>query len=171
MTSPGDATATLDAIDVFDGVASVTCGDVVLLLWKSPARKARIERVAERLHALLTEQPDLVVCQFLLAGASPPDREGRVVARREALLLASRIRCAVMVPLGNSIWQAVVRSILRAAVRIAGHAERLKIAASEGEALDAITRVATPRSGSREQWASALEAMYTSLDLGDGRRP
>lgn len=153
-------------VDVFDGVASIACGDILLLLWRTPARRERIGRVAGWIDAVIADNPDTIaVCQFLLSSASPPDRDGRAVARREALRLEAKIRRAVMVPLGDSLWQSVVRGILRVAVLIAGHADQLKVVSSEREALDSLTEIASARSGTRQELETAVEALYGALDI------
>ena len=153
-------------IQVFDGVAAAARGDAILILWRTPARRERILRAVGWIDALLARSPDtVVVCQLLLSSASPPNREGRTVAKPEALRLAARVRRAVMVPLGDSAWQAIVRAILRAGVMIAGHASQLKIASNERQAVDSILEVATPRSASRAELDAAVGALYVAVGL------
>lgn len=165
MTSP-EVTLPPSKVEVFDGVAAVTLGDVLLLLWQSPARRERIVRATAWIDAVMAANPDsIVICQLLLSSASPPDREGRTVAKRAALRFAPRIRRAVMVPLGDSIWQGVVRAILRAAVLIAGHASQLKVVPSERAAIDSLMQVASTRSGSRQQLEAAVEALHAALEI------
>ncbi|MCC6525746.1 MAG: hypothetical protein IT373_24075, partial [Polyangiaceae bacterium] len=52
--------------DVFDGVATVTHGDVLLSLWREPARVPRVRRVMELTEDLLRRTSgSIVACQFL----------------------------------------------------------------------------------------------------------
>lgn len=158
--------STPERVEVFDGVAAVACGDILLLLWRTPARVERIRRAVAWTDALIAATPGTIsICQFLLSSASPPDREARVLAKPEALRLAPRIRRAVMVPLGDSIWQNVVRAILRLAVLVAGHASKLKVVSSEREALDALLQVSSPHSADRRQLEAAVAALYAALEL------
>ena len=162
----------MDKVEVFDGVASLPCGDVLLLLWQKPARRERIRRTAEWIDGVVAANPGtIVICQFLLASASPPDREGRAIAKREALRLAPKIRRAVVVPLGDSVWRNVVRTILRAAVLIAGHADRLKVPSSESEALDSLMQVASDRSPDRRRLEAGIEGLYEALGIARPRVP
>lgn len=156
----------MNRVEVFDGVASVACGDMLLMLWQTPARRARICQATRWVDAVVAEHPDTIaVCQLLLSSASPPDSEGRAVARVEALRLAPKIRRAVMVPLGGSLFQNLVRGILRAAVLVAGHGEQIKVASNERDAVDALIQVATPRSAARADLETAIESLYTSLSV------
>jgi len=151
-------------VEVFDGVAAIPCGDTLLMLWQRPARRARILRATAWVDALLARSPgSIVVCQFLLSSASPPDAEGRAIARVEALRLEPRIRCAVMVPLGDSLFRDLVRGILRAAVLIAGHGDRLKIASSERDAVDVMRRLATDLTPDGATFEAAIASLYAAL--------
>lgn len=151
---------------MFDGVASVAAGDVLLTLWHAPARRERVRRVTEWTEELLVATTgSIAACQFLLPSASPPDGPARAEAVEGFRLVESKARRLITVPLGDAVWHDVVRTILRAAVKVWGRSDLIKIASSAGEAFELLAEVATPASPGRAELESAFESLRGSLGV------
>lgn len=174
MTSPSTdhddhvpvQSSTAGRIEVFDGVVGWTCGDVLLTLWQRPARAARVREVSRWVGMMLDDGPEsFAACQFLLQSAKPPDRGGRAAAQEGLRQFGPQARRLITVPLGSGLWQRVVRTIIRAAVRVFGHAALVKVAANEEKAFELLAQVATDRSPDRRQVIAGLVRLYGALDL------
>jgi hypothetical protein len=158
--------ARVEPVDVFAGVASVVRGDTFLSLWREPARCDRIRHVRERAEALVGRHPGTIVaCQFLLSTAAPPDRAGRAEARAGLNVVAPRARRLITVPLGDAVWHAVVRGIIRTALLVSGKSRLIKVAASAREAFDLLGEVSSPESPGRSELESSFDALYGALGL------
>ncbi len=153
-------------VKVYDGVAGITMGDVFLALWQSPARRERIRTVTGWTRSLMEETDGLIIaCQFLLPCASPPDRAGRAEVRRGFRIVETRARRLITVPIGNAMWQGVVRSIIRAAIAVWGRSKLIKIAGSEDEAYGMIEQVGSDKTPNRQRLKAGLAALFQALGV------
>lgn len=156
----------MTGVKVFDGVASVASGDVLLTLWRTPARCERIRVVTAWTEELLgATDGTIAAAQFLLPSASPPDGPARAEAMVGLRIVAPRARRLITVPLGDALWHDVVRTIIRGAVKVWGRSKLIKVASSSAQALDLIAEVATPRSPARGDLEVALTSLYRALDV------
>lgn len=152
------------SVQLFDGVASIALGDVMLTLWQTPARRERVRRVGSWAEELVRRTPGTIAaCQFLLPSASPPDAGGRAEARAALRVVLPSARRLVTVPLGDAMWQSVVRGIIRVAVRLSGRSALIKVAANEREAFESLAQVATPRSPGLPELEAGLESLFDAL--------
>ena len=155
-----------EPVEVADGVACVSVGDVLLGLWKEPAHPARIRQFTQWAEVFLRDQPgDIAACQFLLSSASPPTPEGFDAIRAGMKLVQPRARRLVVVPVGDSIWLGVVRSIIRLGTQLTRTSKLIKVAADKPEAFDLLGGAGTPRSPTRGELATAVERLYAALGL------
>jgi hypothetical protein len=155
-------------VDVFDGVATVCVGDTLLALWSTPACDSRIRHVSARTVGLIARYPGgIAAAQLLLPSASPPGLS-EVSAVRDALrTILPKARRLVTVPLGDSRWKAVVRTVMRAGLALLGQSERIKVAATPAEALELLVAAGTDTAPGRAQLAASLDALFAAL----GERP
>ena len=99
----------------YDGVALSRRGDTAVTLWKASARILRSRWLFDGLDRMVAEEPDgILVLMIILPTAAPPDRATSVENAKRALKLRPAIRRAVIVILGDSAWQRVVRGVMRA---------------------------------------------------------
>ena len=153
-------------VQVFDGVASIATGDVLLTLWQAPARRERIRRVTEWTQALTARTPGTIAaCQFLLPTAAPPDPAAVLEAKRGFHAVEQRSRRLITVPLGDALWHDVVRTIIRTGVRVFGRAQLIKVASSADDAFALLGEVSTVHSPGRAELEAALEALYRGLQV------
>jgi hypothetical protein len=157
-----------EQVDVFDGVATVCVGDTLLVLWRTAACDSRIRHVSARTVGLIARYPGgIAAAQLLLPSASPPGLS-EVGAVREALRsILPKARRLVTVPLGDSRWKAVVRTVMRAGLALLGQSERIKVAATQAEALELLVAAGGDTAPGRAELAGALEALFAAL----GERP
>jgi hypothetical protein len=159
-------------VQVFDGVAAVSQGDVLLIEWKSGAKAARIGWVADRAREVIARSGQgIVAVQLLLPSATPPGL-GEVGAVRAALPeVLGGARRLIVVPLGDSVWQALVRTVLRAGLAILGQSERIKVAPSAMAALELVAQVRSPATPDDAALRSRLDALHRVLTAGDKPPP
>ena len=157
----------LGRVATYDGVAAVARGDVLITLWRTPARVARIRQVTRWTMALIADNAGgtIAACQFLLPTASPPDWAARAEARRGFREVEPHARRLITVPLGAATWRRLVRAIIRAGLRIFRKARLVKVAASGPEAFELLRQVATPRSPGVEQLQACLLDLYAALGV------
>lgn len=157
-------------VEVFDGIAGVALGDVMLTLWRTPARRERIRMVTSWTERLIGEtEGTIAACQFLLPTASPPDRAGRDETWRGLRVVEPRARRLITVPLGDQVWLGAVRTMIRAAVTVWGRSQLIKVASSETEAFTMLEQVASARSPTRTQLESGIEALRAALESSGPR--
>jgi hypothetical protein len=158
-------------VAVFDGVASVTFGDTLLTLWRSPARAPRIRHVVDVTSGLLARSPGtFMACQFLLPSASPPGLGERGAIAEGLDIVMPRARRLVTTPLGDAAWSTVVRGVLRAGVVLLRQAKLVKVAGTPDEAFDLLAEDASATSPARETLALGLAALHEALGVPPPKR-
>jgi glycine/D-amino acid oxidase-like deaminating enzyme len=143
-----------------DGVAAVELGNTLVLLWRAPATMARWEWQLELTERIAASDPKgVVILNFIAASSTPPDAAMR--KRMQAYLKVSggRIRKLIAVPLGDSIWQSIVRAIIRGVALVSGVSDRQIVVGTVPEAI-----VAAQANGSR---ASADDLRRAVAQLAD----
>lgn len=158
------AAVTEGKVEVYDGIAGIALGDVLLTLWRTPARRERIRRVTHWTEQLMgNTEGSIAACQFLLPTASPPDSEGRSETWRGFRIVEPRARRLITVPLGDQMWRGAVRTIIRTAVAMWGRSQLIKIASSESEAFAMLEQVASTQTPARQQLEDGLESLRAAL--------
>jgi hypothetical protein len=151
-------------VQVCDGVASITAGDVLLTLWAEPAREARIRHVTRVATDFLARtEGSIVAAQFLLPSAGPPRWSERAAIQEGIDLVFPRARRLVTTPLGDAAWQAVVRGVMRIGVTVLGKARVVKIAASPAEAMGHLLEARSPLTPPERELDAALGALSEAL--------
>ncbi|MEZ4409955.1 MAG: hypothetical protein R3A52_26285 [Polyangiales bacterium] len=156
-------------VEVFDGVASVVTGDVLIALWQAPARAARIRHITAVTERMLRAREGTIAgCQFLLPSASPPRLQERSDIGAGIDVVLPRSRRLVTVPLGDAAWQSVVRGVMKAGLFLIGQSSRVKVAANAGEAFALLGEVATSDTPDAAVMARALDALHEALRVPTG---
>jgi hypothetical protein len=161
----------VDAAD--GGVATISTGDALLILWKSGANVPRIRWVTERAVAHIGERPrSIVALQLLLPSATPPGLREVSAVRSGLHVVGPHARRLVVVPLGDAAWQSVVRSVMRAGLAVIGQSERIKIANDPRHAFAQLTEVASESTPATDSLVTAVEALFAPLgEAPVGLRP
>src|SRR3954454_9970604 len=101
-------------VDTRDGVGLAQLGDTVVALWKAPASLDRWRYQLSRMETMAASRPAGITClDLILEGSSPPDAALRRQMQVDFRRLGSKLRKFVVVPIGNSIWLSIVRTIVR----------------------------------------------------------
>ena len=153
-------------VRVFDGVAAVTIGDTIVILWEAAVTIERAERLFDWIDQSVRGAPEgLIMCQLILASSTPPDARARAMLNVRLARLGTKLRRAVVVPLGNAIWQSVVRAIVRTLVMLTRQSAILKIAANESEAFELVAQAAGIRTPKGPEFAASVAALHRALDV------
>ncbi len=159
-------------VEVFDGIAQISVGDVFLVAWRSGATAARIDWVHERVRRHLARNADdMVSAQFLLSSATPPGL-GEVGSVRAGLrTVLPRARRLVVVPLGDAAWVSVVRGVMRAGLALPGQSELIKVAPSAAAAMKLLGDARSPVTPPSEALQLHLRALLGAVDAPSSALP
>lgn len=149
-----------------DGVATVAAGDALLILWRSGATAPRIRWVNDRAVSLIEQSPDgIVAVQFLLSSATPPGPREIAPVRESLQRVQPRSRVLVVVPLGDSGWQTVVRSVMKAGLAVLGQSDKIKVASHPTEAFALARAAASPRTPEPAVLEARCAALFAALGV------
>jgi hypothetical protein len=153
-------------IDIRDGVGLAQLGDTLVALWKAPASFDRWRYQLSKMETMAVSRPGGIIClDLILEGSSPPDAALRKQLQSDLRRMGSKFRRFVVVPLGNSIWLSVVRTIVRGVLLVSGQSQRLRVASTVREGLDEIRVAATPETPSPQEVLEAIGELSTALDV------
>ena len=156
-------------VQVYDGLAVTTRGDVVLALWKEPARLHRAKWLFDQVDAFAKDHPQgILAAYFILPSSSPPDGPARAENQRRLQSLTPRIRRFLLVPLGDAMWTAIVRTVLRGVAIVVGMKNHA-IARDERDAFDQLLAYSSPRTPSRAELESASADLFEALGVAHPR--
>ncbi len=157
-------------VEVFDGVAFTTRGDVVLALWKEPARIHRAKWLFDRVDRVIAEQPDGVLAAYLiLPSSSPPDGPARAENQRRIQSIGASFRCLLLVPIGDALWMSLVRTVMRGVAILTGN-KSLGVANGVADALDKLLLAKSGRTPSRSELEGAVAELFTALGVARPER-
>jgi hypothetical protein len=149
-----------------DGLAACDVGDVLVLLWKSPPNLQRwawnfaeIERLAFR------HREGVIVLDLLLESSTAPDAVTRGRMQRDLRKLGLKLRRLVVVPLGNSLWTSLVRTMVRALLLLSGQASRQVVVGTVAEGLAAVAKAGSAHTPSERVIEGAIGDLYRALGV------
>lgn len=132
-------------VRLFSGVASAALGDTLVVLWSTPATLPRWSWQWARAEELMQAHEGGVACLVVvLSSSTPPDSALRARMKADIAAAGARLRRYVVVPLGDSVWLAIVRTIGRAVLLLSGQSEQQKVAASVDQGLALVQQGAGP---------------------------
>jgi hypothetical protein len=147
----------------YDGVAVARRGDTAVVLWKAPARILRSRWLFDSLDRMVAEAPDgIVVLMIILPTSAPPDRATSVENAARVLKLRAAIRRAVVVVLGDSVWQKVARGAMRAFMPWTSR--RLAFASTVEDGIAELLKAAGRKTPKKAAIARDVQALYAELD-------
>jgi DNA-binding CsgD family transcriptional regulator len=144
-------------VRLFSGVACAALGDTLVVLWSTPATPQRWSWQWARVEELMQEHAAGVIClSLVLSSSTPPDSALRARMKADIAAAAARLRRFVIVPLGDSVWSAIVRTIGRAVLLLSGQSEQQKVAASVDQGLALVLQAAGPSTPPRRDLERTL---------------
>lgn len=123
------------AVNVYDGVATSSVGNVYLVVYQRAARLPRTRFIFDGADALAKRHPEGIHCLMLiLPTADPPDTETQRENRTRLQRLRPVIRQLISVPIGDTFRISVVRTIMRCLNVVQGfsHTHRVESSLQQG---------------------------------------
>jgi hypothetical protein len=156
-------------IETFDGVALTTRGDTLAMVWQSSARLPRTRWTFDCIDRFAAEASlaggSFLVLMITLPSANPPDAAARRENGRRMATVVHRVRRFSTVVTGDSIWQVMIRGVIRAMVL------PYRPLSTGGTTIDATVEsgirsllgASGPRSPSFERLFEDVQALYAAL--------
>ena len=152
-----------------DGVAAAEVANVLVMLWQKPASAARWNWQVKLLEQMaLHENEGVLLLNIILSTSTPPDAALRKQMTTYLKSSGTRMRKLIAVPLGDSVWQSVVRTIIRGVALISGVSDRQVVVATIAEAI-AVTREQGGRASAAEL-ERAVGLVTAALDVNGSAR-
>lgn len=118
------------------------------------------------METMAASRPAGIAClDLILEGSSPPDAALRRQMQVDFRRLGSKLRRFVVVPIGNSIWLSIVRTIVRGVLLVSGQSQRQRVANSVRQGVDEIRAAATPETPSAEEVLEAIANLSAALGV------
>lgn len=153
-------------IEVIDGVATRVVGDIVIVLWRSPASRERWKRLARACEAVAEESPHGLVClDLILPSSTAPDATLRAEMQEDFRKIRPKMRRLVVVPLGDSTWLALVRTLVRAVLLVSGLSKQHSVVGTVTQGIDAVLEVKSARTPSHDQLHKIVRELFRALDV------
>lgn len=136
-----------------------------MVLWREDARVERMRWLQRELRQLLDGSvSDAVYLQIVESTSAPPDAETRKVAKAIVQDVADRVPLVVTVPLGDTIWQSVVRTMLRLLLMVSGMGGRHVVVTTFEQACGVIEARATGSTPDTAALAQTYARLQAALD-------
>lgn len=153
-------------VRLLSGVASAALGDTLLVLWTAPATIERWSWQWARLEELMRMHDGGCIClSLVLSSSSPPDAALRGRMKLDIERCGAQIRKFVVVPLGDSMWAAIVRAIGRGVLLLSGQSDRQTVAATVEEGLRLVLQSAKPATPSQAELERTLAELSRLLGV------
>jgi DNA-binding CsgD family transcriptional regulator len=153
-------------IRLFSGLAAAVLGDAVVYMWSTPATPERwawsVALLDERIAA---NEGGVVAMSLVLETSTPPNASLRIQMRRDFHRFGPKLRRFVGVPLGDSIWMAIVRTIARTVMAMTGRSGRQVLAGSLDKGLDLLLEAAGPKTPGRSELEKAVAELSRVLGV------
>lgn len=157
-------------VEVRDGVALLQMGDTLLVLWKAPASRDRWLHHMNRMETAAASRPNGILCvDLILAESTAPDAALRKQMQADFRRLGGKLRRFVVVPLGDSLWLSVVRTIVRGTLLLSGQSDRQRVTATVSQGLDEARAAAGPETPSTAELQQAVGALFSALGEAEPR--
>jgi serine/threonine protein kinase len=160
--TPASSTTNASGLASYDGVATVTRGDTITILWKAPARALRARWVFDRTDRLAAQHPEgYLTLMIILPSSAPPDGQTVVESAARLAKLSPTMRRTVIVVQGDSVWQSIARSVLR--VLMPTLRSRLVFAKDLDDGIARIAKSAGPHTPSSAELKDDVQALHAEL--------
>ena len=161
------------AIKIYDGVAMLTRGDTIVLVYGLPARLHRSRWAYDLADQAAEVNPDgIVVLMVILPTADPPDGPTRAENATRMRKLAPSLRRFVTVAIGDDFRISVVRTVMRALSVLQGKSKVHFVTNTIETGVSLLREAAGPTTPGAEQLMQDVRALYQVLGWeGDSADP
>jgi DNA-binding CsgD family transcriptional regulator len=164
--TPANVEPPLIEVRLFSGVAAAALGDTLVTLWSTPANEQRWSWSCSFAEELMRAHQDgVLLLSLVLSTSSPPNNAVRALMKADLQRFGAGLRRFVVVPLGDSIWMAIVRMIGRAVLLLGGQSDRQMVAASVEQGFARLLQAAGPKTPSRSELEQAITELSRLLGV------
>jgi hypothetical protein len=151
-----------------DGVALSSRGDTLIMIWQAAARLPRTRWAFDRIDRFAAgKDGGILVLMIVLPSADPPDAAARLEHERRTRILAHRIRRFANVVIGDTVWQVLIRGIIRAMVmthrQLSGGTTTVDFTVEAG--VTAMLQASGPRTPPFARIFGDVQALYAALGV------
>jgi hypothetical protein len=148
-----------------DGVAIVTRGDLLLVLYNEPARLARTRWAFDVADEFAAANPEgIVALMVVTATADPPDGPTRAENTARFRRIGPSLRRFVTVPVGDELRMMIVRTIMRGISILQGQLGTHVIEGSIDLGIARIRERASGRTPAHKTIQDDLRSLFAALD-------
>lgn len=157
----------MSEFDTFDGIAVAVSGDLLVALWSEPGTLDRMRWLGRQLDKFTADrgEGEALMLMVIHPKSSPPEGAARAESNAIAKRLGARARLVVTVPLGDSLWLLVVRTVMRTTFVLSGNAKRLSIAGTEADGIREIVAARREATPGAHEIEAMLEGLYARLKV------
>jgi DNA-binding CsgD family transcriptional regulator len=166
LVAPANDEPPLIEVRLFSGVAAAALGDTLVVLWSKPASQQRWSWSCSFVEELMrSHEAGVLLLSLVLDTSSPPDNAVRALMKADLQRFGARLRRFVVVPLGDSIWMAIVRMIGRAVLLLGGQSDKQIVAATLEQGFARLLQAAGPTTPSRSELEQAIAELSRLLGV------
>jgi len=155
-----------NGVEVGDGVGLLRMGDTLIVLWTKPASAERWACQLSEMQRMAPAHADgILVLVLILSVDTPP--EAAVRSDMEAALrrMGPQLRRLVAVPLGDSVWLSIMRTIVRGLIIVSGQSHRHRVGGSVSSGIEQMLEKAGPLTPSKSELLQGIAALSLALGL------
>lgn len=157
----------MSGFEGFDGIAVAVSGDLFVALWSAPGTLERMRWLGQRLDSFADGRGtgDMLMLMVVLPTSTPPEATARAESNAIVKRLGARARLVVTVPLGDSLWLLVVRTVMRTTFVLSGNSKQLSIANTEAEGIRQIVSARRDTTPGAAEIDAMLSGLYSRLGV------
>jgi len=151
---------------VGDGVAVVRMGDALLVLWSKASSRERWAFQLSAMQAMAPAYADgILVLVLILSVDTPPEAAVRTDMEAALRRLGPQLRRLVAVPLGDSVWLSIIRTVVRGLIIVSGQSHRHRVASDVTAGIEQLREKAGPLTPSTAELLKAIAELSAALGL------
>jgi hypothetical protein len=153
-------------VKMYDGVAVIARGDLILIVYQQPARLHRTRWLFDMLDGAAAANLDGIKgLMVVLPTADPPDAPTRAENTARFRKLAPSMKLMVTVPVGDALWVSLVRTVMRAIHVIQGRSRNQAVLTTLEAGVERLLEAAGPKTPPRTQIEADLDALHQALGV------
>ncbi len=153
-------------VEVVDGVGVLRKGDALIVLWTKPASAERWAFQLSAMQAMAPSHDDgILVLVLILAVDTPPEASVRTDMEAALRRMGPQLRRLVAVPLGDSVWLSIIRTIVRGLIIVSGQSHRHRVADRVSDGIDLLQEKAGPLTPTKSELLQGIAELSLALGL------
>lgn len=148
------------------GVGFLIRGDLFIIVWTGEPTMASNKWIIDNVAGMSSSNPQgLIGLQIIMPNAGIPDAETRRYIEDSFRTRLGKIRNVVTAPIGDSLRQSLIRTMLRGMSVIANRSQSIAIVATLDEAIAQLLLVRSSQTPSRAEILTDLQRLFTALEI------